>query len=132
MVIPDKDSDLRWDTYLVVFTHAVLMLMLFGFVYFLVIPPSQLMGDLSGSLPLSFRLLIQTGALWNHPFVVSVMAIVFLMVDGWVYSSLCRSKGKRAGTIWAASVTTVLVLAIAWYAVLGRLFLNDLVRWRIK
>ena len=132
MGMPHHECDLRWDTYLVVFTHAVLTLILFGVVFFLAVPPGQLIGEMSDSFPLSARLLMKTGTLWNHPIYVFVSAIGSLMLDAWVYSSLCRSKGKRAGTVWAASVTTILALAIGWYAVLGRLFLIDLVRLRIR
>ena len=126
-------DDLRWDTYLAVFTHGVLLLMLWGVICFLAPPPSQLMPEGSGTIPLKYRLLIGATITWlKHGFIILLLFSGFLFADGWVYSSLCLAKGKRAGNLWAAGVTTVIVLAITWYAVLGRLWLNELVRWRIK
>ena len=130
---PSPSDDLRWDTYLVVFTHAVLLLILWGTVCVLASPLIQLIGDNCGTLPLTLRMLFSSWYFYlKYGIIIIPLAIGFLFADGWVYSSLCRSKGKRAGTIWAMGVTTVIVLAIAWHAVVGRLWLNELVRLKIK
>ena len=132
MHIQNMESDLRCDTYMVVFTHLILILLLFGDVYYWVSLPAQLLLEIGGTFPLSGRLLIGTGRLWEHPAIVSLLAVGFLVADGRIYASLCRAKGKRAGALWACGVTTTIVLVIIWYSVLGRLFLNVMIGWKIK
>ncbi len=125
------EDDMRWDTSLVVSTHAILLLLLFGVVYFLAPLPSGLLPEIGGTLPLSGRLLIGTGALWEHPIIVSLLAVGFLAADGRIYPALCRSRGKKAGAVWAIGVAVIIATAIVWYAVLGRLFLNAMVEWKV-
>ena len=124
------EDDMRWDTCLVVATHAILLLLLFGVVYFLAPLPSNLLSEIGGPLPLSGRLLIGTGALWKHPIIVSLLAVGFLAADGRIYPVICRSRGKKAATIWAIGVAVCITTAIVWYAVLSRLFLNVMVEWK--
>lgn len=130
--VQDTDNNLKWDVAHVVFTHAVLLLLLFGLIFFLAPVPFQLLGDFNGTLPLSARLLVATGGLWRHPGVTALLAVGFLFADGRIYAWLCRSKGKRAGTVWEISVTTTIALAIVWYTVLTLVFLNSVIRWRLK
>lgn len=128
----DGENDLKWDTFLVVFTHAVLILLLFGLLAFVLPVPFRLLGDFSGALPLSARLLFQTSIGWRHPVVDLLLAVGFLFADGRVYSWLCRSRGKKAGTAWAIGVTAAIAAAIVWYTVLTLVFLNSVIQWRLK
>lgn len=127
-----SEDDIKWDTRLVVATHAILVLLLFGVVYFLAPLPPKLWPEIGGVLPLSARLLMLTGVPWEHPLIMSLLAIGFLVADGRIYAWLCQSKGKKAGSLWAVGVTLVITAAIVWYAVLGRLFLNAMVEWKVR
>lgn len=131
-VIPYDEADLKWDAFLVVLSHAVLISILFGIVYFLVPVPFTLLGNFGGPLPFSARLLFQTSIVWRHPVVDLLLAVGFLFADGRTYSWLCRSRGKKAGTIWAIGVTAAIAFAVAWYTVLALVFLNTAIPWRLK
>ena len=128
---PDDEIDLRWDTCFVVFTHAVLILLLSGLLVFLVPVPFQLLGRYFGALPTAAEWLFQTSAVWRHPVVNILLAVGFLLADGRIYWRLCRFRGKRAGTIWAVGVTAAIVLAVVWYFVLSLVFLNTVIQWRL-
>jgi hypothetical protein len=130
--IPFDGNDLKWDTLFVVFTHAVLLLLLFGVLAFLAPVPSRLLGIRYGAVPASAAWLIVTSTVWRHSVVNLLLAIGFLYADGGIYSWLCRSRGKRAGTIWAIGVSLAIAVAIVWYAVLSLMYLNTAIEWRLK
>lgn len=130
--ILNEESNLKWDVLFVVFTHAILLAILFGLLVFLVPLPFALLGDFGGSLPLPVQLLWKTSIVWRHPLVDILLVFVFLFIDGRNYLWLCRTRGKKAATIWAISVTVVIVMAIVWYATLALIFSNTVIRWKLR
>lgn len=132
-VVVSNEADLKWDVLFVVFTHFVLLVILIGLLISLIPISLAVMGDFCGTLPLPARLLIGSSfVMQKHPLVSLLLLGGSLYLDGRNYIWLCRTRGKKAATIWASSVSMVILLAIVWYTSLALIFLNTVIHWRIR
>ena len=132
-VVGNDRNNLKWDVLFVVFTHAILLAILIGLLISLGSGTFDLLGEFSGTLPLPARLLLASYlSLQKYSLVGILLLIGFLYIDGRIYLWLCRTRGKKDASIWAISVTGIILSAIIWYVTIAMMFLNTLIHWKIK
>ena len=128
-------DDLRWDVFLVVTFHSILLSLLFLLLWFSVPLVWALLGDFRTLLPWFLYQLIPCGFV-RHPLLCLVVVLPLLWGDARLYRCLCMTHGKKAGTLYAMAVGGIVLLAILWFGFLFSLSLNSIAErqqlWRSK
>lgn len=115
---PPKRDDLWWDVILVVIFHGILCALLLLILWFIIPLIGSLLGDFMGSLPWYTQQLLNASNFVRRLLLSLVAVLVLLWVDGKIYRWLCVTRGKKAGTLYAAAVGGIILIAILWFGIL--------------